>query len=193
MRNIHPIVRDNYEQYCSLMRDAKQTSGAGIDLSQPKGGNNPRWRFCQLDVVHSHDPAQMCLITEVRIDQLYNFKFKLRAPNFMDKPVLNFDSAGPTHRNEATDALSEQAVTTPHFNCYDEQGRRIAYKTEQLNDPDVARQLEGIESCVIHFYEEAGLRHSPADYPAISLTPPGQLPFPVHPIDDPHANVANFI
>lgn len=194
MKNVQPIVRDNYERYLSLVHDPKSTSGAqGLDLSQKKGGTNSVWNACQLAVVHTSDPAKMTLIVEIRVDRRHDFKFKLRAPNFMPEPLINYDSAGPTHRNVTTTSLPDQAVTTPHFNCYDEDGQRIAYKTSQLTDPTVAKQLEDISTCVIHFYQEVSLKHYPADYPSISLNAPGTLPFASHTNADPHAHVVRFV
>lgn len=186
------IVRDNYARYSALIEQAKQTSGPGIDLSQKKGTSRV-WHACQIPVTHSDDPAEMWLITEIRIDRLHDFKFKLRAPGFMGEPLLNYDSAGPTHRNEGAASLPEQIVTTPHFNCYDEEGRRIAYKTPPLTDPTIVRELEDIDRCIIHFYEVTQLTHNPAGYPSISLTEPGTLPFALHTNTDPHAHVVRFV
>jgi hypothetical protein len=192
VRKINAIVRDNYERYTALLTEPKQTSGPGLDLSQPKGTNR-MLHACQIPAVHHNNPAELWLIAEIRIDRLHDFKFKLRAPGFMPEPLINYDSAGPTHRNESAASLPEQIVTTPHFNCYDEQGRRIAYKTAPLTDPTVARELEDIDRCVIHFYEETQLTHHPAGYPSISLTTPGTLPFASYTNADPHAHVVRFV
>ncbi|MFD2785354.1 hypothetical protein [Hymenobacter rubripertinctus] len=192
MKKINTIVRDNYERYTALIAEPKRTAGPGLDLSQKKGTNKVL-HACQIPVIHSDDPIDLWLIAEIRIDRLHDFKFKLRAPSFMGEPLLNYDSAGPTHRNEGVTSLPEQIVTTPHFNCYDQQGRRIAYKTAPLTNPEVVRELEDIDRCVIHFYEETRLTHDPAGYPAISLTAPGTLPFAHHTNADPHAHVVRFV
>ena len=192
MSKINPIVRDNYERYTTLIEGHKQTSGPGLDLSQTKGDNKVL-HACQIPAVHSDDLIAMWLIAEIRIDRLHDFKFKLRAPTFMGEPLINYDSAGPTHRNEGARSLPEQIVTTPHFNRYDEQGRRIAYKTAPLTNPGVVLELEDIDRCVIHFYQETQLTHDPAGYPSISLTAPGTLPFAHHTNADPHAHVVRFV
>ena len=49
------------------------------------------------------------------------------------KVILRYDSAGASHRNNFDDIpLPDQQVTTPHIHKYDEKGRLIAVKTDEI-------------------------------------------------------------
>lgn len=112
----------------------------------------------------------------------------------MSAPLANFDSLGATHRNKFDNILlTKQWVTTPHFNRYNEQGRRIAYKTPPLTDPEALRQLTDVANCIIMFYDEFNIRHIPADYPRVLLRAESQQDlFPEPATDDPLAYVARY-
>lgn len=77
---------------------------------------------------------------EVKNSDEYNFSAKLMTDEISSKIILRYDSAGASHRNNFDDIpLTEQQVTTPHIHKYDEKGRLIAVKTDEiLADQDAA-------------------------------------------------------
>ena len=97
--------------------------------------------------------------------------------------VLVTVTATPTCRINTSPRLISTAT--------DAHGRGHAYKTTPLRNPTTARQLENIDHCVIHFYEEANITHSPAGYPSINHTPAGKLPLTSSLNADPHARVTH--
>lgn len=187
-------VAQNYPLYERLLLGAKLTEGVGIVVSTPKP-SNVKWLAHHLPVEQlTVEGYRGELHTEVGLKQDGNFKFLLFTRRFMHTPLANFDSKGPTHRNDRTDTpLAQQQVTTPHFNRYDERGGRYAYKTPALRDPAAAAQLENIAHCIFHFYDEFNIRHQPADYPTVEVhasRQPGLFPEPIS--DDPLAYVPRF-
>lgn len=81
---------------------------------------------------------------EVKNGDSGNFSAKLMTDEIASKMILRYDSAGATHRNNFKDIpLLEQRVTTPHIHRYDNQGRLIAEKTDDiLKNPKVASDIK---------------------------------------------------
>lgn len=70
---------------------------------------------------------------EVKNGDSYNFSAKLMTDEISSKILLRYDSAGATHRNNFDYIpLAQQLVTTPHIHKYDNQGRLMAVKTEEI-------------------------------------------------------------
>lgn len=70
---------------------------------------------------------------EVKNSDEYNFSAKLMTDAISSKVILRYDSAGASHRNNFDDIpLPDQQVTTPHIHKYDEKGRLIAVKTDEI-------------------------------------------------------------
>ena len=83
--------------------------------------------------------------------------------------------------------FADQQVTTPHFNCYNENCLNIAYKTEQLNNEEERKALEDINLCIAHYCNEANVRLKEDDFPTISILP-GTLQLEIVQ-EDPNSNV----
>lgn len=81
---------------------------------------------------------------EVKNSDEYNFSAKLMTDAISNKVILRYDSAGATHRNNFDDIpLQDQLVTTPHIHKYDEMGRLIAIKTDEiLADQEAASDIK---------------------------------------------------
>lgn len=194
MKGICSEAEANYQLYERLLIGAKMTEGEGIVISELKI-TNAKWLVHKLPVKQLTVAGYRSeLHTEVGLKQDGNFKFILFARRFTSTPLANFDSKGISHRNNQENVpLAEQQVTTPHFNRYDEQGRRVAYKTEALRNPESANQLENISNCVFHFYDEFNIQHQPAGYPTVEVRTNSQREFfPVSISDDPLAYVPRF-
>ena len=77
--------------------------------------------------------------------------------------------------------------TSPHFNCFNEKGESVAYKTEQLKNEQERVALEDINLCMSHFCYESNIRLNDDEYPGISiLSSTLQLPIIK---DDPNSGV----
>lgn len=194
MKKICREVSDDYPKYERLLLGDKRTEGIGIYVSVTKSSSS-RWKVNRLPVEHIASPSERSkLHTEVSCHEEGNFKFLLFASDFLQIPLVNFDSQGAAHRNKFNNVpFPQQVVTTPHFNRYDEHGRRYAYKTSALLNPEAAVQLAEIGNCVIHFYDEFNIHHAPAGYPEVHLRSATQQElFSIPTNDDPLAYVAKF-
>lgn len=71
------------------------------------------------------------------------YAFKLSSKDICAKPFFRFDAAGATHRNKSPETpLPLQVVTTPHFQIYDKQGYSLAYKTDDLKNPEKLIEID---------------------------------------------------
>lgn len=192
MKNQCKIVKDKFPLYERLLLGVKTTQGRDFYISKLKP-SNVKWRVDILDVDHSAEPLhESKLHTEVGIKDTSKFKFLIFADGF-PSPLVNFDSSGITHRNDKDVPLAEQIITTPHFNRYDENGIRYAYKTPELKDPTISAQISDINNCIIHFYDEFNIHHNPAGYPSVLFkVMPQQEMFDIKTNDDPLAHVTQF-
>lgn len=194
MNRNSPQAKDNPELYNHLLVGDKNTSGPDFCITRPKPSRMADWKFDMQAVEHVEQPhIGMSLHVEVKNGDTENFKFLLFADEFMSAPLVNFDAKNATHRNKKNVPLAKQWVSTPHFNRYDDNGRRFAYKTSALLNPVSAAQLTNVNACIIHFYEEFNIHHSPTGFPSVTFRQPSQTQlFPVPTFDDPLANVTRF-
>jgi hypothetical protein len=194
MKKVCQEVRNNFALYEQLLLGSKLTEGGDIYVVHDKP-SRPDWKEERRAVEQLAQPGYPSMLhTEVKSKEHPRFKFLLFASTFMSTPLANYDALGATHRNKyANVPLGEQSITTPHFNRYDELGHRIVYKTPPLTNPESLRELAQATHCVILFYDEFNIRHSPADYPAVLMDVPAQQSlFPQPVTDDPLAYVARF-
>ena len=194
MKPISHNVLQDFSKYEQLLFGEKMTEAPDIHVTAFKP-SNARWRVNYKDLEHAAFPRDASeLHTEVQCEDPKNFKFLLFVRGFMPGPLVNYDSGGLAHRNRYSGLpLPEQNITTPHFNRYDDAGRSFAYKTPALRDPAAVAELANVGNCIIHFYDEFNIQHSPAGYPAVYIASasPGQL-FDIPTNDDPLADVPNF-
>lgn len=193
MNKVCREVQTDFALYERLLLGPKNTRGGDIHVHEPKA-SRPDWKVDKREVQQVIESAYRSeLHTEVKANEHPRFKFLLFAQAFMSTPLANYDSLGATHRNKFNNIpLLEQWVTTPHFNRYNEQGRRIAYKTPPLTNPEVLGQLAAATNCVILFYDEFQIRHSTAGYPAVLMYVAQQDLFNESVNDDPLAYVTHF-
>jgi hypothetical protein len=194
MKKVCEEVRDDYALYEQLLLGPKLTQGGDIHVVDTKP-SRADWLENRRNVEQLAQPTYLSMLhTEIKGKEHPNFKFLLFTSAFMSTPLANYDALGATHRNRYADVpLSEQSITTPHFNRYDEAGHRIAYKTPPLTNPEALDQLTQATNCIILFYDEFNIRHTPAGYPAVLMQPPAQQSLFSQPIDDdPLAYVTRF-
>ncbi len=125
---------------------------------------------------------------EVKQGNTHKFSAKLMTDKINSRILLRYDSAGTAHRNNFDDIpLSEQQVTTPHIHKYDEQGRLIAVKTEEiLADQEAATD---INVGFLIFCKEGNIYgKSTTSHPKILVGEQLQIPFD-HEATDPCAGV----
>jgi hypothetical protein len=183
-------VQSDFTTYQDLLKGGKSTTGGDIRILDVRA-NNSLYYSHETPIIHSAQPHNMKLVTEVKTDNYKEFKFKIFAPSFIGPPLINYDSDGPSHDNSPGKKLTARAVDTPHFNCYDSFGKRIAYKTAALQDPVQCKSFEDPSVCIIHFYTECNIKHTPAGFPAV-LVRPDLLPLPVESFDDPNEHATYF-
>lgn len=193
MNKVCQEVRADFVLYERLLLGPKETQGGDIYIHEQKP-SRPDWKVEKREVQQVAERTYRSeLHTEVKANEHPRFKFLLFAQAFMSTPLANYDSLGATHRNKFDNIpLAEQWVTTPHFNRYNAHGRRIAYKTSPLTNPEVLGQLTAATNCVILFYDEFQIHHSTAGYPAVLVYAAQQDLFSEPVNDDPLAYVAHF-
>jgi hypothetical protein len=194
MNKVCRDVRDKFVLYEQLLLGPKATQGGDIYVHEPKA-SRADWQVNKRHVeqLAQDEDYRSELHTEVKSNEHPRFKFLLFAHEFMSTPLANYDSLGATHRNKFDYIpLAEQWVTTPHFNRYNEQGVRIAYKTPPLTNAEALSQLASATNCVILFYEEFQISHLTAGYPAVIMRAAQQDLFSESLDDDPLAYVTQF-
>lgn len=185
-KEVAPEIRENYSYYNTLLKERKSIFHEVIEISEV--GNNANFLEAAKEVKHVSVTKDIVFIVTVKSNNHKHFQFKLRCKDLSKRPFFRYDSDGGTHRNyDESIPFAEQQVTTPHFNCYNENGLNIAYKTDQLNNEEERKALEDINLCIAHYCNEANIRLNEDDFPSISILP-GTLQLEVVQ-DDPNSNV----
>lgn len=171
-------VKENYSKYEELLGKIKNSTKKTITLDEIKG-NHQNTRIKRVDVIHKSITEKIELVIESKIANKKDFKFILRAPNFIDKPFFRFDSDGLAHYNRVPGVeLPKQKVDTPHFHKYDSEGRNIAYKTIPLSkDNERDALLNDICLCMAHYCDESKTFYNDSNYVEIIQTPLNELDF----------------
>tara|TARA_B110000211_G_C13886840_1_gene467717 strand:- start:225 stop:797 length:573 start_codon:yes stop_codon:yes gene_type:complete len=186
MNKINFDVKDNYEYLQELSFEEKNLNTNPIVL-QPKR-NNGDWLKQSNQIIHSTINENITLIVEKKIS-LYKYGIKLHCPDFTEKPYFRFDSDGPAHRNKTELPLSEQKITTPHFNTYDEKGQEFAYKSDALkSEKDAKAIIENLDFGISHFFQETNIKtNGKEEFPKIKVNEP-EL-FEIEPKTDPLSGI----
>ena len=185
---IIPEIRDNYPLYTTLLKDSKAVFEEIIDISIPKKSNKNFLSRDNVGIKHITLTEEILFIADVKINDHKYFHFKLKCNSLCETPFFRYDSDGSSHRNyDDNIPLSEQLITTPHFNCFNEDGIGIAYKTDQLKDDKKRAALEDINLCMPHFCHESNMRLNDSEFPKISISQ-GTLPLTLTK-DDPNSGV----
>ncbi|WP_375436644.1 hypothetical protein, partial [uncultured Hymenobacter sp.] len=107
MKDFSPEVQANYQLYEQLLLGGKLTEGRGFLVTNLKP-SSVRWKVDRLPVEHLFDATQPGVLhTEISIHQETKFKFLLFGHALMSTPLVNYDSLGPTHRNDRNVPLVE--------------------------------------------------------------------------------------
>lgn len=161
-------IKDNYDYYTQLLKKRKSIFSEVIEIN--KVGNNHNTLEEPVKVTHPDVENHMLLLVDVKENNNSFFQFKLRYKEFTNSPLFRFDSDGDTHWNKIDGIpLTEQQIPTPHFHKYNENGVEIAYKTDELKDPNQNKALKDIELCIAHFFHECNIRVSPDSFPSIII------------------------
>jgi hypothetical protein len=169
-KSFKPQIRDNYSLYTDLLSNRKSTDERHIDISSVKSSNRHFLINDSVFLSHITLSEKIILISEVKITNYKDFKFKIRCVTLCDVPFFRYDSDGPTHQNHDENIpLKEQSITTPHFHNFNEKGIAIAYKTNQLLNDASRVALEDINLCIAHFCHEGNIRAGESDFPTVSI------------------------
>lgn len=168
MSKLNLDVKDNYEYFQDLSYKIKNLPTNPIVLTAKE--NNKDWLKTSTKIDHSTIPENINLIVEKK-RSVYKYGIKLHCPNFTEKPYFRFDSDGPSHRNKTEVPLTQQIITTPHFNTYDDKGQEFAYKSDALlNKLDAKAIVDNIDFGISHFFQETNiLTNGKEEYPEIKV------------------------
>lgn len=165
-------VKNDFKHYTELTYGEKLVKEKTILLEQKD--THKDWLSKTSNVEHKNIGDKIDLTVE-RKKSFYKYGIKLTCKAFTKEPYFRFDSDGPAHRNKSNDIpLSEQKITTPHFNCFDKKGRAIAYKTDILKKEGDSKAIaENIEFGLSHFFQETNInQHGGKIVPVIELKVP---------------------
>lgn len=167
MSKTNKDIKNHFDIFTELINKEKIVLKNIIQLEQKK--NNARWKTGQSEVQHKTINESIILIVEKsKTDSKYGIK--LLCPSFTNEPFFRFDSDGPTHRNTAPNIpLEDQAVTTPHFNSFIEDGHSIAYKNEALKNEKNSKIItEDINFGIALLCIETNSKLSNGEFPTIA-------------------------
>lgn len=168
-RNIE--IQNNFELYQTVLNSDKHFVNGSIGLNEDPNHKTSKIGGEELENEHLDD---IKFIARMHVLHNTKYNFGLRAVSLSQKPFFRFDSAGPSHRNRNS-PLTEQSVTTPHFQHYDENGNNIAYKTDVLRDKE-DEIIADINTGFEHFCEEGNCSHINGGRVIIEPSP-GQIDF----------------
>lgn len=162
-------VKNNYSFYNNLLLERKSIFSEVIEINSRANNHNFVETIEQVIYPELEDD-KMKLLVKVKINNHNFFEIKLKYKEFTPAPFFRFDSDGTTHHNRIDGIpLDKQAITTPHFHKFNENGVEIAYKTDKLLDPKESKALEDINLCIIHFFHESNTRLNEDDFPEIKI------------------------
>lgn len=171
-------IRENYSKYEELVKETKSTSISPILLDEIKD-NHKNTRIKKVEIQHNTLSERLELSIESKIKNKKDFKFKLRAPNYIGTPFFRFDSDGLAHYNRTPDEeLPKQKIDTPHFHKFDSNGRNIAYQTDSLKKENERKALlNDINLCLAHYCDESKTYFNKKHYIEVIQTPQNELDF----------------
>ena len=174
-------IKDNYSRYEELLGQIKNSTSNPIVLDGIKS-NHSNTRIKKVKAIHSTRTERIELIVESKIINKKDFKFKLRAPEYIGSPFFRFDSDGVAHYNRIPNVeLPKQKVETPHFHKFDSEGRNFAYKTPALiNEGSCIALLNDISLCMAHYGDESQTYYNDDSYIKIVQTPPSEIDFEIN-------------
>ena len=129
---INQKVIDFFAQYKQIKAAFKHVHPGGFSFERAK--THPDNQIGNA-IVLSAELADDCrLNVDINTERTKSFRFRLFCDNFMKRPCYRFESDGPAHEAPPADdrPLPKRSVPTPHFHRYDEEGRNVPYRTDEL-------------------------------------------------------------
>lgn len=153
---INAIVARNFERYRQIKSKDKSLGSKEILLKETK--THPLHQCGDSEVTFADASEEARLNIGINVDKTKSFRFRLMCDSFMQAPCYRFESDGGTHRNPPQEGvtLRQRQIPTPHFHRYDEDGRSIAYKTEELVN-DEQGILADYDKALRHFCREENI------------------------------------
>lgn len=128
-------ISSYYKEYISLLEAQKVFSGGlNFEFEVLNGKNQIKKNVSLADGTGD----DMLFIANQRKNN--DYRILLFQKNFIEKPIIRFDSDGPSHYNQLAD-MTRVSVPTPHFHRYNAQGKEYAYLTPELEDTGFAEQV----------------------------------------------------
>lgn len=161
-------IKNNFDKFKDLFESEKTITDDQIILVEKE--NKKDWTIGNSKTVTNLEFDDLEFIVEKKkLDKKYGIKY--RSQKFCKTPYFRFDSDGPAHRNyDEKIPLSDQMVTTPHFNTFNESGIPIAYKNEILKNEDTAAVITNdINFGVSLFCQETNSKSQNKDFPEVIL------------------------
>jgi hypothetical protein len=168
-KELRPEIRDNYKLYKSLLNEKKYIKQTPITLKKIKKSNINYFEE-DTDIKHHSLLHSISLLSTAKIINPKYFGFNLRCIFLSEKPFFGYHSQGAAHRNyDENIPFAEQQVETPHFNYYNGDGIKMAYKTDKLKDQNECKALEDISLCGIYFCQESNTSLDNGEFPDIVI------------------------
>lgn len=154
---INQAVANDYDRYRQIQSDQKQIAKPTFELHTTK--THLKNQSGDVPVSFKEMDEKAHLNVDLNVERTKSFKFRLVCESFMETPCYRFDSDGKTHENPPapTRTLKDRIVPTPHFHCFDDQGRNLAYRTEALKANEEAFLSDSCEALKL-FCEEENIR-----------------------------------
>lgn len=170
-------IKERYDHYKSICFSQKKATVDPVKFTKDKP-SRPDALYHESPLIHSFLPVDILLLAEQRKMNNCSYKFQIRCKDFCEKPLFRFDSDGAAHQNN-DQPLSQQQVTTPHFNSYDAEGKPVAYKTPELDIIDYS-ELKDMGRFFELFCQECDIVNDDQAIPGISSGDVRILEFDLH-------------
>lgn len=138
--------------------------------NKPKQGCRPHDLVDTKGLDHEiHELLRIYLTVEVDEHEPFNFKYRLTTNN-ISFPLFNYDSHGLAHTDKRQ-PMHKWIIECPHFNFYDKNGIRYAYKIAEMKVS--ADDFMDYNKAFPYFLREANTKTGGA-VPSVEMKP--QLP-----------------
>lgn len=161
-------IKDNFINFQKLFENSKTIIKDQIILVEKETKKDWTIGNSCTEIELEFDDLEF-IVEKKKLNKKYGVKF--RSQKFCKIPFFRFDSDGPAHRNyDESIPLSEQMITTPHFNTFNSEGVSIAYKNDILKNEETAKIIvDDINFGVSLFCQETNSKSRNKDFPEIVL------------------------
>lgn len=159
-------VKDNFIKFEELLENQKIINEDQIVLIEKTTKKDWTIGNSKAEIELEFDDLEF-IVEKKKLDKKYGIKF--RSQKFCKIPFFRFDSDGPAHRNyDENIPLTDQMITTPHFNTFNSEGLSIAYKNDVLKNEDTAKIIiDDINFGISLFCQETNSKSKNKEYPEI--------------------------